>query len=210
MELTTLLRIVRRFWLLMLVPALIAGGLSLWFDLQQPPRYTATARLLITYPATTATDSAEIWQITEYIIDDMPQVVSSASFAAKVSPLLATRNINLTLAEIQQGLRINPLHRAVDISGEASSPAAAQALVEAAITVLQTEGLTFWGRTDTQLSVVVLDGVGTPQPATSLRSVVFDAALRTALGLIAGFALAVAATVLYERRENRLWKSATM
>lgn len=145
MGLTTFIRISRRFWLIILLPALIAGGLSLWLDSQRPLRYQASARLLVTYSSAVTADSIESWQITEFIIDDMPQVISSASFAAQVVPLLAERGITLSLPEIQQGLRMNPLHRAVDLSGEASSPAAAQALVEAAITVLQTHGLSFWG-----------------------------------------------------------------
>ncbi|OAN47564.1 lipopolysaccharide biosynthesis protein [Chloroflexus islandicus] len=210
MELITLIRIARRFWLLILLPALIAGGLSLWFDLQQPPRYAATARLLITYPVIGAEDTIENWQMTEFLIDDLPQVLSSAAFAAKVEPLLAARNITLSTADIQQGLRMTPLHRAVDLRGEASSPAAAQALAEAAITVLQTDGLAFWGRAGTRLNVVVLDGVGDPQPIGSRRAIVFDAALRAALGLVAGFALAVVAAVLRPVKGERLWKSATM
>ncbi len=89
-------------------------------------------------------------------------------------------------------------------------PAAAQALAEAAITVLQTDGLAFWGRAGTRLNVVVLDGVGDPQPIGSRRAIVFDAALRAALGLVAGFALAVVAAVLRPVKGERLWKSATM
>jgi hypothetical protein len=210
MGLTTFIRISRRFWLIILLPALIAGGLSLWLDSQRPLRYQASARLLVTYSSAVTADSIESWQITEFIIDDMPQVISSASFAAQVVPLLAERGITLSLPEIQQGLRMNPLHRAVDLSGEASSPAAAQALVDAAITVLQTNGLSFWGRTDGKLHVVVLDGVGAAHPTTSLRTMLSDAALRAALGLIVGFALAVIAARLRPTGEEGLWKSATM
>lgn len=196
MELITLIRIARRFWLLILLPALIAGGLSLWFDLQKPPRYAATSRLLITYPIVGAEDTIDNWQITEFLLDDLPQVLSSAAFAYKLQPLLAARNVPLTTAEIQQGLRLTLLHRAVDLRGEAASPQAAQALVEAAITLLQSDGLTFWGRTNAQLNVLVLDGASEPQPIASLRTTLFDAALRTALGFVAGFALAVVAAVL--------------
>ncbi|WP_287909221.1 lipopolysaccharide biosynthesis protein [Chloroflexus sp.] len=210
MQLTTLLRIARRFWLLILIPTVLAGGLSLWFDLRQPPRYVATARLLITYPINGAEDTVENWQMTEYVLDDLPQVLSSATFAAKVAPLLAERNLSLTRTEIQQGLRITLLHRSVDLHGEASSPAAAQALVEAAITVLQQTGLDFWGRPNLQLNVVVLDAVSDPQPTFSLRSALFDAALRAMLGLVAGFGLAVAAATLRLTKEEPLWKSATM
>ncbi|WP_298403979.1 lipopolysaccharide biosynthesis protein [uncultured Chloroflexus sp.] len=210
MELITLIRIARRFWLLILLPALIAGGLSLWFDLQKPPRYAATSRLLITYPIVGAEDTVDNWQITEFLLDDLPQVLSSAAFANKLQPLLAARNVPLTTAEIQQGLRVTLLHRTVDLRGEAASPQAAQALVEAAITLLQSDGLTFWGRTNAQLNVVVLDGASEPQPIASLRTTLFDAALRAALGFVAGFALAVVAAVLRPAQGERLWKSATM
>ncbi|MCS6888943.1 MAG: lipopolysaccharide biosynthesis protein [Chloroflexus sp.] len=209
MEWITLIRIARRFWLLILLPALIAGGLSLWFDLQQPPQYTTTARLLITYPVIGAEDTIENWQMTEFLIDDLPQVLSSATFAAKVQPLLAARNVTLSLPEIQQGLRMTPLHRAVDLHGTASSPSAARALVEAAIVVLQTDGLAFWGRTDAQLNVTVLDSAGEPQPVMSRRAILFDAAIRAALGFVAGFALAVAAALLLPGQKERLWKSVT-
>lgn len=210
MELITLIRIARRFWLIILLPGLVAGGLSLWFDLQQPPRYAATARLLVTYPVVGAEDTIENWQMTEFLIDDLPQVLSSAAFANHLQPLLAARNITLSTAEIQQGLRMTPIHRAIDLRGEAATPAAARALVEAAIIVLQNNGLDFWGRTDTQLNVTVLDGVSDPQRIGSRRAMVFDAALRAALGFIAGFALAVAAAVLRPAKGERLWKSATM
>ncbi len=209
MELTTFIRIVRRFWLLIIVPALVASGLSLWFDLQRPPRYVATARLLLTYPVVDDTDKVDNWQIIEYLIDDLPQVLSSAAFAARVQPLLSARNISLTPAEIQQGLRMTPIHRSVDLHGEAASPEVALALVEAAVTALQTDGLAFWGRNG-QLNVVVLDSPATAQPTTSWRATLVDAALRAALGLVVGFALAVAASLLRPTGEEGLWKSATM
>ncbi|WP_298815711.1 lipopolysaccharide biosynthesis protein [Chloroflexus sp.] len=209
MELTTFIRIARRFWWLIIIPALTAGGLSLWFDLQQPTRYAATARLLLSYPVTDTTDTVENWQIIEYLIDDLPQVLSSATFAARAQPLLSARNVNLTLTEIQQGLRMTPLHRAVDLRGEATSPEAARALVEAAIELLHNDGLTFWGRSG-KLNVVVLDSPDTAQPTTSLRAMLIDAALRAALGIVAGFALAVTASLFSSAREEGLWKSATM
>ncbi len=210
MEPVTLLRLARRYWLLILLPAVIAGGLSLWFDLQRPPRYVATARLLVTYPVVNGVDTADTWQMTDYLIDDLPQVLSSAAFAARVEALLAARGVTLSQADIQQGVRIAPLHRAIDLSGEAASPAMARALVEATIDTLRRDGLTFWGRTDAQLSVVVLDEAGEPRVARSLRAMLFDAALRAALGLVAGFALAVGATLFSATGKERPWKSVTM
>jgi uncharacterized protein involved in exopolysaccharide biosynthesis len=210
MQLRHYLSIVRRFWLLALLPALLAGGLSLLIGLSRPPSYQSTARLMVTHAAHTTGASADLpdfnehasWEITEYILDDLPLIVSSARFAGDVQRDLQAAGIELPVGAIQAGLRGEVLHRSLTLSATAATPAQAEAIVGSAVSALQTNGLAYWDRLPVGaggLQVAVLDP---PAPAVQqggLRDVLVDAGLRGGLGLVLGVGLAMLLHYLDDR-----------
>jgi capsular polysaccharide biosynthesis protein len=205
MQLRYYFSIVLRFWLLIVVLPLAVALLSLWGALQQPPRYGASARLMITQTPLVPQQPGLLedfdldynyyhsWINSEFILDDLPQVVTSRAFAQDVSTLLAARGLVVSPETVQSSLRADNLHRAVTISSNTNTPEIATALVQGAVETLQVNGLKYWNRTyanSSGLNVVVLDPVGAAAPLNSTRQLVFNVGLRTALALAAAIGLA--------------------
>lgn len=221
MQLREYLSILRRFWPIVLLPPLIAGGLSLVLALGRPTGYLATARLIVTVapPAATAAspvpalDDGATWATTEYILDDLPFVMQSAAFAADVGPAMAAEGYPLDQGAIQGGLRPEVTHRAVYLTAAAATPETALALVRNAVATLQQGGLKYWGRAPQGgLEVAVLDPPAAAGRTGSLRDLVFDVAARALLALAAGVGLAFLLHYLDDRlrspRQAEEWTGA--
>lgn len=201
MQLRYYLAILRRFWVLVLVLPLLVGAISLAVELMQPQRYGATARLMITqspHPQYRTVPFPDVnlnysWASSEFIIDDLPQVVSSATFAQDVSALAVTQGYTIDPAVVQAGLSAETLHRSVTLSSNADSPEAAVAILQAAVEALQTNGLKYWNRAADEsigLSVSVLNLPSTAGSLHSPRRMVFNVGLRVGLALAAAVGLA--------------------
>jgi capsular polysaccharide biosynthesis protein len=193
-------RLRRHWWLVVGLP-LVVAPLSLLLALQQPQHYSATVRLMVTqaprvleqstgFPDFNLTHS---WMGSVYILDDIPQVVSSRAFAADVSAALASRSIIVAPETVQASLHAETMHRAVTIATRADTPERAEALAAGAAEALQQHGLKYWDRAtgnDDGLRVAVLDPARATGPTRRPRDVVEEVGLRTALALAAGVGLA--------------------
>lgn len=211
MQLWYYLAIVRRFWWLVLFLPLAVGALSLAVALAQPPAYVAAARLMVTQtpfaPDATATlpdvNLNYSWDSSEFILDDLPQVIASAVFAADVATELQARGVTVAPSVVQAGLSAEIFHRSVSLRAVAGDPDTALAIASAAISVLREHGLQYWGRDlagAPGLSVAVLDPPAAAQASGGLRDVAQDVVLRSGLA----FALAVGLAFLLHYLDNRL------
>lgn len=217
MPLYAYVALVRRRWPLVVLLPLVVAALSLASALNQPTMYATTAQLLVTIePPTNAAsalpafDENATWITTEYLLDDIPAVIGSTLFAQDVSTLLATAGYPLDLGAIRGGLRPEVTHRSLRLTATAATPEAAAALVRSAVTALEQGGLRYWGRrAEGGLLVVQLDPPSPAAPVGSLRDLVVNVGLRTALALAAGLGLAVAAHALDDRlrssRQAETW-----
>ncbi len=201
MQLRHYFAILLRFWVLILLLPLLVGALSLALEWRKPVLYGASARLMITqtpqqqdagapFPDFNLTYS---WQSSEYILDDLPQVVGSMAFSEDVSTLLGNQGYVIEPATIRAGLRAETFHRSVTIAASAASPDAALAMVRGAVDVLEANGLKYWNRSPsnaTGLSVAVLDPPGSSGPLSSMRALLINVGLRVALALAAAVGLA--------------------
>lgn len=213
MQLRYYLGIVLRFWPLVVALPLLVGLVSLLAALRQPPSFLATADIIVIQSLPIDGSIEELselrdqWGGTEYLIDDLPQVVSSALFAQDVSATLQGRNIALPPEAVLGALSADSLHRTVTIQARAASGENAVALVYAAVETLRQNGLKYWGRTDLSngsgldVSTLTLPQSATPQ--RSLRRIALDTAVRTALGLAAGVGLAFLLHYLDTRLRSR-------
>jgi capsular polysaccharide biosynthesis protein len=193
--------ILRRFWLVVVVLPLAVGALSLGLALAQPPRYGAVARLIISqqphrldhveqFPDVNLNYS---WESSEYILDDLPQVVQSMAMAQDISTWLRAQGYEIEPAEIRAGLSAENFHRTVTLSAQATSPELAELFLEGAIDKLKSNGLRYWSRApadSTGLSIAILDPATGAQPLHGMRWLVTTTALRVALALAVAVALA--------------------
>lgn len=222
MQLRYYLTILKRFWIGIVALPLLVGVLSLGAGMQQPQRYGASARVMISQtplipvqPDTLADVDLNYhhsWMASEFILDDIPQVVSSRVFAQDVSTLLAAHQIAVPPEVVQAGLRAEKFHRAVTIHSNAETPALAVALVDGAVAALQANGLKYWNRAPaegTGLSVAVLDPVRAVGPLHSTRQLIINVGMRVGLALAAAVGLAFLLhyldTTIRDERQAEEW-----
>lgn len=197
-QLRTYIAIMLRFWPLLLLLPLVTGGVSLGMGWDRPVEYEATTRVLVTQArAATYADVAlpelaagASWAASSYILDDLPALLTSATFAADVALLLDAAGQPLDPALIQTGLRPTVHHRVVTLRARAPTPAAARALVEAAVQALDQGGLRYWGQTEAGgLQVALLDPPNEALRIGGRGALVSEVGLRMLLALAAGIGL---------------------
>jgi hypothetical protein len=207
MQLRAYLAILRRFWPIILLLPLLAGGISLGLGLRQPTRHQATVRLMVARSLIDAERGASLpdfndsysWTTTEFILDDLPLVTGSAAFAQDVRAAVAAAGYDLTPEAIQGGLSAEVLHRSVYLSSVADTPEQATAVLLGAVEALQTRGLAYWGRGEGGLDVVILDPPRSAGTVGGWRAAVVSAAMRAALALAVAGGLALLAHYLDDR-----------
>ena len=210
MELRLYLEILhRRWWLVVAVPLLIAL-LSLAAALTRPPRYGLTTRLLVTRtsllehpPATTSGVDTE-----DRVAYDLPAIISSGPFAGDVAAELARRGHPLSQAEVAQALRAENEQQLVRISVSAAAPDDAVAIANAAIVMIETNGLRYWGDAQATpanpgINVAVLDPPAQASRLNGLPAIAQEVFLRALLGLVAAIGIVFALHYLEGRPAPR-------
>jgi capsular polysaccharide biosynthesis protein len=171
-------------------------------ELMRPARYGLTARLIVTQsPLATAgaaenpdSNSVGSWQASEFILDDLPQVLTSESFARDVSAQLAQQGYQVATPEVQGAISAATTHRSVDLAVSAGSPQLPALIARAAAETLRVNGLKYWDRQGLAggpgLQVAVLSLPETAAPLANTRRAALNVALRTALALAAAVGIA--------------------
>ncbi len=206
--------ILRRFWLLLVVLPLVVGLGSLALELREPQRYSASARMMVTQTPLSNSQEAPFpdfnlnhsWLSSSFILDDLPQVVSSRAFAEDVSDYLTDRGANVPPERVQGSLSAEKFHRAVTIVSVADTPQMAEALIQGAVVALQQNGLQYWNRTNEMgngLSIGMLDPINPAGPIGSTRRMVMNVALRAGLALAAAVGLAFLLYYIDDRLRDR-------
>ncbi len=214
MQLRRYVGILRRFWLLLVLLPLLVGALSLALELREPPRYGATARLVVSQTPRIAGEDVPFadlnlnhsWLSSEFILDDIPLIVTSRAFAEDVSALLSEQGHTISPDVAQAGLSASTLHRSVTLSAVADNPEHAAALAQGAAEALQANGLRYWSRADevdTGLSVAVLDPAGGAALLNGPRQLVRAVGLRVGLALAAAVGIAFLWYYLDDRLRDR-------
>ncbi|RRR76672.1 MAG: hypothetical protein EI684_02580 [Candidatus Viridilinea halotolerans] len=209
-QLRLYIAIMLRFWPFILLLPLLTGGVSLAAGWGAPAQYEVTTRMLVTQAReATYADVAlpemaagASWAASSYILDDLPALFTSATFAADVAALLEAAGQPLTLTAIQAGLRPEVHHRAVTLRARAGTPEAAQALAQAAVAALDQGGLRYWGQTQPGgIQVALLDPPAITQVLGGTRALIRDVAIRMLLAL----AVAVGFAFLVHYLDDRLY-----
>jgi len=195
-ELVAYWRIVkRRAWLLLFTLLIFAAS----YALSQPTHgggYTATMRFVVgvrpeEQPVGTYTyDRYYTWLTAEYLLDDLSEVVKSQRFAQDVA---AVSGLPVPAGAIQGATSAGKLHRVLNVSLGWSDRSQIEALANAVVAVLTTQGGSYFAQLGTENAVIsVIDPPTIAPVGASLRQRL-DLPLRLALALIIGVALAFVA-----------------
>jgi len=195
MELREYWYIIRRRWWLPVALAVIVA--LAWLITQRPwqPRpalYATSLSFSVGIRPEQAGDGEENYYValtSEYLIDDLAEVVRGSEFAAAVSARLAEQGIIVPAGAIQGSTQTGELHRILTVSITWGNPEELAAIAEAVIATLQEESARFMPRLFAQNAAAYLinrGGIGPVKPGLRER---LDLPLRLALALLAGVAL---------------------
>ncbi len=129
--------------------------------------------------------------IAQYNIEDFAEIVEGLAFAADIAEIIAqSYDLQLTPREISDSLSIEQDSRLLELTFTSSDPRVAQALADAAETILETRAGDLFASVRKELvSVQIVDPASEPE-ATSLARLGLDIFARTLVAflLVTGFA----------------------
>lgn len=198
MELRLYLNILRRWWWLVLLPAVVIGGIGLATYRRPSVTYGATVRFTASLPPTFTADGGfdpnyYSWLTSEYIVGSLSDWIKTGAFARAVSDELALQGKNIAAPVVQGSLASDYVRSQLILYVNTGSVENTHAIAEAAIKVLQTrnaEAFPQLGGVNAAVTALDQPNVGASGPG--LRSML-DLPIRLGLGFAAGLALAFAA-----------------
>lgn len=219
MELIQLWQLVQRWWYLIAIPAAVAilWSLPALPDAISPPEtYGGSIRFTAAAPPSdenaiaaetdalprsgTYEDTAYVpWLASEYVVVNMQNWVTSSSFATEVSLLLAERGIVISADDVQKSFAADSARSIMTVFFGWDDEAELEAIMDAAIEVLQERNQIYFPQFASQpADVVPLDDVEVVRtvPPVTTRLSPF---VRILLGVGVGVGLAALATYLDDR-----------
>ena len=201
MEVLALLDTLRRRWWLILLPVVAAFLLmlpTLPDMFESEAGYTVAMRFTAAAPSdaeidTTYEDSAYVpWLASEYVVVNLPQWVTSDTFAREVSAELASDGVEIPYEQVRAAFNADSARSILVVFINWHDAAQIEAIAEAARTVLQTRNQTYFPQfAANPADVVALDDIRVGVVATPLSDR-FEPLLRLVLAFGVGVALAAA------------------
>ncbi|HWP28269.1 MAG TPA: Wzz/FepE/Etk N-terminal domain-containing protein [Chloroflexota bacterium] len=208
MELAEYLAIVRRRWWLVALTTLAALLVAGLLAYRGASAYKATVRLAVSVPVSedcmgrtlSSPDGASTrllaydcnyyaWLSSEYLADDLSEVVRSRAFAEDVSAVLGE---DIDPKSISDVVRTRKTHRILSITVTANEFARAQRIGEAIVEVLRTQPGKYLAQLATDTGRVVVIDPPQTQRGDGPVAVALDIGVKTLLGLLFGLALVFA------------------
>ena len=198
MELRHTWTILRRYWLLALIPAalVLALGLATWRP--APTVYNAGVRFIVGQPpGAAAADFDEQryynWLASEYVVNGLTDWIRGGRFAAAVSARLAAQGIDAPAGLIQGGLAVDNARSMLTVSLTMADPNRLQQVLAGVVAVLTEDNAAALPQLGGQRAVLTqLDEPVVNPIAPGIRGQL-DLPLRVALALLAGLGLALLA-----------------
>ena len=191
MELRTLLKILKRYWYLIILPPLLVGVFTLITYRAPATAYTSTLRFSVGYAPEQQTMSLydrkyPAWLTSEYIAGGLSDWAKTGDFAQAVADVAGG---DITAGEVAGSLVSDHLRSIVVLYLNGGDPDRLTAIGNAAIKVLQIRNNVIFPQNGAGATVTALDGVVVAPTAPSLRTRL-DIPIRLALGLALGVVLA--------------------
>ncbi len=204
MELRTLLKILKRYWYLVVIPPLLVGAYSLITYHAPAAAYAATLRFSVGYPPDQQTTSLydrnyPAWLTSEYIAGGLSDWAKTGDFAQAVATEAGN---NLSAGEVAGAITSDHLRSIVVLYLNGGDADHLTAMGNAIAKVLQQRNNIVFPQNGTGATVTALDGVVVAPAAPSLRNRL-DIPIRVALALVFGLALAFIAWYFDPRVRDR-------
>jgi capsular polysaccharide biosynthesis protein len=197
MELKQYVRIVlRRWWLPIALVAVVALFSLPGLISPAPTTYQASMRFAVgmtpeqgrgeyyTY------DRYYTWLASEYLVDDLAEVVKGSSFAAAVSDELGTQGITVSAGSIGASTQAGKLHRILSVSITWGDEAELRSIANAAAQVLMQRNAEFMAQLGSKNANAHLIDPPVVYPMSKSLTDRLNLPIRLGLALVAGVALA--------------------
>lgn len=196
MELRRYWQVLKRRWLLVLIPAIVVLVIGLLTYQPPAPAYSTGVRFIVGQtpaPGTALEDEERYynWLTSEYIVNGLTDWVRGGEFAMDVSEYLAGEGQEIPAAAIQGGLAADNARSMLTLSLSSGDPQQLATMMDGVITVLITENaaaLPQLGGENAQLTQLDQPQVN---PAPSGIRNQLELPVRILLALLAGAALAL-------------------
>ena len=204
MELRTFLKILRRYWYLVVIPPVLVGVFTLITYRAPAPSFTSTLRFSVGYAPEQQTLSLydrkyPAWLTSEYIAGGLSDWAKTGDFAQAVA---AVAGGDITADEVAGSLVSDHLRSIVVLYLNGGNPDRLTVIGNAAIKVLQVRNNVVFPQNGAGATVTVLDGMVVVPAPPALRSRL-DIPIRLALGLALGVVLAFLAWYFDPRIRDR-------
>lgn len=209
MELRQYWAIIRRWWWIPVLTVLLTALLTLvtqrpWQA--RPAAYTTSLSFSVGVQPQNPDNGEEAYYTalaSEYLIDDLAEVVRGSEFATAVSQRLQAQGITVPPGALQGSTEAGKLHRILNVGITWGNPDELSAIGDAVAATLKEEAATFMPRLFAQNGAAYLINRGAVgQIGPGLREKL-ELPLRLLLGLAAGIALAFLADYLDDRVRGR-------
>ena len=204
MELRTLLKILKRYWYLILLPPILVGAFTVVTYHPPATSYTTTLRFSVGYAPDQQTTSLydrkyPAWLASEYIAGGLSDWAKTGDFAQAVA---GGAGSEITAGEVAGSIVSDHLRSIVVLYLNGGDPDRLTAIGQAAIKVLQQRNNIIFPQNGEGATVTALDSVAVAPAPTSLRNQL-DIPIRLGLGLALGVALAFLAWYFDPRLRDR-------
>lgn len=206
MDLTTLVKILRRRWWLMLLPFAVVVLFSVATYQEPPTVYNSGVRFIVgqTPGADTAVQDEQRyynWLTSEYIVNGLTDWVRGNNFATAVSAELAAQGMDIPSYEI--GVAPDNTRSMLTISINHGDPTRLEAIMAAAITVLTEQNSEALPQLGGDTAVLIPLDTPTVNPIPSGLTSQLDLPLRLLIALAFGFGLGLLAEYVDGRVHGR-------
>jgi len=203
-ELRDYVAVGQRRWPIVATVTILAILVGAFFTLRGPRAYESTVRLAVSAGADARADAPPYvyyrdyyaWLASEYLADDLSEIIKSDAFAADVKQAL---NEGADAGAIRQVIRTKKTHRILEVTVQAGTPEQAERLATAIDVVIRTQGGKYLAQLASSNNQIARIDDPAVHPATTTPTQALDIALRGVVGLFAGLLLAAAANYLDSR-----------
>lgn len=199
MELKAYWRILWRRWQLVaaLMGVVLLVSVPGWLS-AKPTSYQASMRFAVGVRPEPRTgdyytyDRYYTWLSSEYLVDDLAEVIKSAEFAAAVSQELAGQNLRVPAGAIQGSTQAGKLHRILSVGIGWGNEEELRQIANAVVSVLSKRSAEFLAQLGSENAAVVLIDPPVVSPIGMSLKERLDLPIRLFLALLIGVALAFA------------------
>jgi capsular polysaccharide biosynthesis protein len=195
MELREYLSVVQRRWIIIAAVTALAMVVATALAFRGTRAYEASTRFVVSVGVDARNDTPPYvyyrdyyaWLASEYLADDLSEIIKSDAFAADVKAALGE---DVDRASIREVIRTRKTHRILEVTVLGQTAGQAQRIASAVAQSVQTQAPKYLAQLGTANGQVRVIDDPVVKAATTTGSQLADIGVRTLLGLLAGLFLA--------------------